>query len=674
MKKLTWLLIIILCISLLPTFMPVVKATPSIWYVAIDGDDTNSGSDINHPLLTLRKAINKASNGDIIYLRGGKYTLASTLTNGIYINRTGTKAQPFTIATYPSDLASGNKAILDGRLITLSSYYGILQFEYKTGVWPNNVTINGISIENSSRDGIYVAGGSTGKCNDIIINDCRFNNISLRALSFLQFNVATKGCLENITVANCTFWNIQASISIGESVTFGGVKNFVFENNVFLWTRKIALDLTSQTSHGVVRNNNFHLNESELNGYGPTSAVHMNGMDKNDKTVSYIDVYNNVIWGTASTGASINGVVLSGETATGHDYNITIYNNIINVTCDDGEAANGIKLFDDSEDHSAYVYYNNITIKHNTIYCRNSASSSSIVLNCVPVATHDLIIANNILIGGGTSSYQISSLYLNSTDPELTYVNNAFYHTGKTSATSFPDGTGKFGTGYIRIPYPIVNPVFVSIATYDFHLDQNSAVIDKASPTYSVATDYDGIERPQLSGYDMGAYEYNGGTSGDSTIPVISQVDVITSIPIDTQAGYGWENITCVVTDNVGVSTVLLIFTNPDLSITYVPMIKKTVTTTYYGNQSLHQSGNYSYYIQAIDTSNNVALSSSYTFLLLPNWDINYDGVVTILDLVLVSNQYDKTGDSGWIREDIDNNGKIQVLDLTIISSHFGES
>jgi len=103
-------------------------------------------------------------------------------------------------------------------------------------------------------------------------------------------------------------------------------------------------------------------------------------------------------------------------------------------------------------------------------------------------------------------------------------------------------------------------------------------------------------------------------------------------------------------------------------------MIKKIGTTTYYANQSLSQLGNYSYRIQATDTSNNVALSSSHTFSLPPNWDINNDGVVTILDLVLVSNQYGETGDPGWIREDVDNNGVIQALDIVLVSGNFGES
>jgi hypothetical protein len=664
MKKLiTWSLVLILYVSLMPTFLPIVNASPTTWYVATTGSDTAAG-DIDHPLLTLNKAINKSSNGDIIYLRGGNYNtlLGSSKTLGIYINRSGTRTQPFTIATYPADLAAGNRAIINGNGYTLSSYHGLLNINYKSGTgWENNITINSITIENSSRDGIYIAGDSSGRSNDIIINDCKFNNIATRAVSVLQYNVATKGCLENITISNCTFWKIQASLSMGEAVAFAGVKNFVFENNTNLWSRTIFLDIGSQSNHGKISNNIFHLNESGSTP-GVAHSIYLNGMDHNNQTVSDIDIYNNLFCGTLLGDNDV--IALAGETATGHLYRINIYNNIINVSgASSSYDINGIKFCDDSEDHTAYVYYNNITIKYNTIYCKRP-----LYLQCVVAATHDLVIANNILIGQGTGNYQLQCVYLASTSTELTRKNNLYYHPNKAANNYFSDGTGKWETGSIRD-----DPDFVFLST-DFHLNQTSPAIDAASSTYTIPLDYDGITRPVFEGYDIGAYEYNGGEPGDSTPPVISQVGVVTSSPIDTLMGYGWENFTCVVTDNVGVSTVILKLTNPDQSTMNIPMIKKISTTTYYTNQSLHQQGNYSYRIQATDTSNNVAFSSSYTFSLSPNWDINNDGVVKILDLVLVSNHYGETGDNGWIREDVDNNGVIESLDILLVSNNFDES
>jgi len=166
-----------------------------------------------------------------------------------------------------------------------------------------------------------------------------------------------------------------------------------------------------------------------------------------------------------------------------------------------------------------------------------------------------------------------------------------------------------------------------------------------------------------------------GNFSGnDTTPPQINDINIVTSFHLDTQINFSWGNFTCTVTDNIEVNSVVLRITNPDTSTTKYTMTKKIGTTMYYSNRSLNQQGNYSYRIQATDTSNNNAFSSSHLFSLPPNWDINNDGLCNILDLEIVSNQYGKTGSHGWIRNDIDNNGIINILDMILVSNHYGES
>ena len=653
MKKLiTWSLVLVLCICLIPAFIPVVKAAPSTWYVATTGSDVAAG-DIDHPFKTVQKGVNVSGAGDTIFVRGGSYNEI------IYMKASGTTGNPITLTNYNNEHVT-----INGAGVTIPSGYGLINLFSGTVTGRKNITIKGMTIENSSQIGIRTLDHASDPSSNITIDHCTFKNIGHNAIWLGESQVSSHGYMQYATVSNCTFWKTQALVGTGESITFVGVKNFEFAYNTVLWARTITLDMVSQSNHGKVHHNNFHINESGTGG--SASAIHMNGMNENNKTISYIDVYDNVIWGTMVV--DCNAISLSGETATGRCFQINIYNNIINITCTTGHEANGIYFADKSEDGTAYAYYNNITIKYNTIYCRDISGSNPIELQCYEVATDDLIITNNIFVTGGATNYQIRSYYMPSTSSDLTYVNNLFYHTGKASNTYFSDGTGKFGTDYVK-----ADPQFVSLATYDFHLNQTSPAINVASASYIIDTDFNGISRPQGAGYDIGACEYNG-YAGDSTAPVISQVGVATSILIDTLAGYGWENFTCVVTDNVGVSIVLLKFTNPNQSTTNVPMIKKTGTTTYYANQSLHQQGNYSYRIQATDTSNNVAFSSSYTFSLPPNWDINYDGIVKILDLVLVGNHYGETGDPGWIREDVDNNGKIESLDIQLVANNFDKS
>jgi len=51
------------------------------------------------------------------------------------------------------------------------------------------------------------------------------------------------------------------------------------------------------------------------------------------------------------------------------------------------------------------------------------------------------------------------------------------------------------------------DPVFVDPASNDYHLSSTSPCIDAGTSNGAPATDYDGILRPQLNAYDMGAYE-----------------------------------------------------------------------------------------------------------------------------------------------------------------------
>ena len=160
----------------------------------------------------------------------------------------------------------------------------------------------------------------------------------------------------------------------------------------------------------------------------------------------------------------------------------------------------------------------------------------------------------------------------------------------------------------------------------------------------------------------------------DLISPLISDVDIIFSNPLDTELGFGWVNITCSVTDNLGVGEVLLKIRNPDDTMSSISMFNIAGSSFYYCNTSFLFSGVYSYFILADDVSGNPSSSISYDFSMPPNWDINSDGCCNVLDYVLISNHYGENGGAGWIREDVDNNGQIQILDLVFVSNHYNES
>ena len=164
-----------------------------------------------------------------------------------------------------------------------------------------------------------------------------------------------------------------------------------------------------------------------------------------------------------------------------------------------------------------------------------------------------------------------------------------------------------------------------------------------------------------------------GASPNDLEPPDITDVVYTSSSPLDTQAGFGWENISCTVIDDTEVDQVCVKFTMPDDSQDSFTMGNIVGTNNYFYNITLNIYGDYTYYIWANDTSDNIAVSSNYYISLPPNWDITNDGIINIIDLVIVSNHYGESGDQGWIREDVDNNGEIQAFDMVLVSNHYGE-
>jgi hypothetical protein len=62
----------------------------------------------------------------------------------------------------------------------------------------------------------------------------------------------------------------------------------------------------------------------------------------------------------------------------------------------------------------------------------------------------------------------------------------------------------------------IGNPLFANIGTKDFSLQPSSLAIDKGVNLSSLfTTDFAGTTRPRGSGYDIGAYEYNSGSTSN---------------------------------------------------------------------------------------------------------------------------------------------------------------
>ena len=53
------------------------------------------------------------------------------------------------------------------------------------------------------------------------------------------------------------------------------------------------------------------------------------------------------------------------------------------------------------------------------------------------------------------------------------------------------------------------------------------------------------------------------------------------------------------------------------------------------------------------------------------DWDVNSDGAVNVLDMILAGQHWGKVGLTGWIQEDVNEDGTISVLDMILIGQHW---
>jgi hypothetical protein len=630
---------------------------PDYYVNGSSGNDGNNGS-FAHPWKTIQYAVDHTSSGNSINIMAGVYAPA---TGQIIIANKNTAGQWYTIKNYNND-----RVVIDGTNCPTSVYINAT-IELKNSRY---VHITGITVNHSAKGGITLM---ASPISFVSIDHCTISNSSSFAFK------AVYG-LNNITFEyNYVYNNFNDwsnTLMSQETLSFEHIITFSINHNTLRGNHAENIDMKGGCKYGSVCYNTIN----NTGGYvmkggmatwgGPAIMIDSRGITQN------VSIYNNNIYGNNS------GISMNTED-TGHYEYIYVYNNVVNITAA-GSAPTyngrvGLLLsntgYSTEMFHNIYFYSNTVrTGIGNTYNVFQIGHFSNNYLNSSNL--RDVYVVNNIFCTAATTGTNILSINFISYEDGLIILNNNSYYRATGTLRCYWDGTYYYTSSPDKWgDEPLfTNPLFVNGADYNgnFHLASTSPCIDTGNSAIVSSFDFDGVSRPQGAGYDIGAYEYH--TSGDTTPPVISSVGVATSNPLDTQVGYGWENFTSVVTDNVGVSTVILKITNPDQSTTNISMTKKTGTTMYYSNRSLSLPGNYSYVVKATDASNNSALSSSHLIFLPPNWDINGDGSVNILDIVLVSNQYGATGSSGWIREDVDNNGVINVLDINLVSNHYGQN
>jgi uncharacterized repeat protein (TIGR02543 family) len=128
--------------AILLSFSSLVYGTT--YYVATNGNNSNTGTSVGSPFLTIAYAVGKVVAGDTIYVRGGTYTTSTTIS----LSKSGTSTSKYCLFVYPGD----ERPILDFSGMTVSgSNRGI---NLSGSYW----YIKGLRIKGAGDNGIYTSG------------------------------------------------------------------------------------------------------------------------------------------------------------------------------------------------------------------------------------------------------------------------------------------------------------------------------------------------------------------------------------------------------------------------------------------------------------------------------------------------------------------------------------
>jgi hypothetical protein len=72
-----------------------------------------------------------------------------------------------------------------------------------------------------------------------------------------------------------------------------------------------------------------------------------------------------------------------------------------------------------------------------------------------------------------------------------------------------------------------------------------------------------------------------------------------------------------------------------------------------------------------VNDSGGATATKSLSISVYAAWDVNTDGAVNVLDLVLTGQHFGETGTPSWIREDVNGDGTISVLDSILVGQHW---
>ena len=413
----------------------------------------------------------------------------------------------------------------------------------------------------------------------------------------------------NLTITGCTC-NENCSTNVNASIVLQNCNTFTINRCIVsnpVYAARCCINPIA-SSNGTIYDNTV---------FGATSmGIYVNAQIGNTSNIS---IYDNLCYDNLQ-----GGIDLCSESGTYTISNINIYNNVIYGN------GRGFRV----DEYRSETY--NFSFTNNTLY-NNDSAGGVIYITSTPADLTNCVIRNNIIYSLTSGIYAIH-LAGDPSSINITIDHNLFYNSrGSWNSLNI------LGTSYLT-----GNPLLVDPTT-NFALQSSSPAIGAGSPIDAPTTDYIGTARANLC--CIGAYEYQTGPSITTVSLPNGTIGLVYSQTLAATGGtapYTW--------------TVASGMLTTGLSMSSTGVISGTPTTA---------GGPTSVTFQVTDINNATTTKSLSITTVYAAWDVNGDGSVNVLDMILIVQDFGETGTPGWIREDVKDDGVVNILDLIIVGQHW---
>jgi hypothetical protein len=465
------------------------------FYVAVDGDDANSGTE-SSPWATLQKAADSALPGSTVFVRGGVYD------QRVDINVSGSEAEgPITFRNHP-----GEHPVLDGEdLVVPADVSGMITVDSQ-----RYITIQGFDIRNYRTSeaghnpvGILV----TGEADHVRILDNHVHDMGTTfegksggdAFGIAVYGTSTTHAISDLVVASNEIDHLELGSS--ESLALNGnVDGFVVADNVVHDNNNIGIvaigfegtapdPTVDQARNGsILRNLVYNIDSFGNPAYGSDRSA--DGI--------YVDGGRDIMV-EANIVHDVNiGIELASEHAGRATRSVTARNNLVYDATAIGLAIGGYDRRRGSTEDCVIV--------HNTFY--NSADVEWLI----QFDTRNNLIANNIVYAGREAAF-IENPYPENEDNVIDH--NLFYSASGERGVWEWKGVdhGEFSSyreasGNDRHSI-FADPSFVEPGSGNFALEESSPAVDSGTFLLMAgALDLVGNERAAGGIPDIGALEF----------------------------------------------------------------------------------------------------------------------------------------------------------------------